>query len=123
MVHWVWADGKSCIVCIRGSGEKRLFIVVSVICLKGLPCFSDETTLVTVTRTEHLAGKDCIVATKCHEYCKGLANLTSFSKYFDHNIPCSGHLVMDTPVLAALCVFTLTNYVTILDVYKKTLQS
>ena len=52
MVHWVWADGKSYIVCIRlrGSGERRLFIVVSIICL---PCSSVETTLVTVTCTEH----------------------------------------------------------------------
>ena len=46
-----------------------------------------------------------------------LTNITSFSTYFDHNIPCSGHLVMDTPALAALCILTLTNYVTILDVY------
>ena len=53
MVHWVWADGKRCIVGILGSGEIRLFIVVIVICLKGLSCSSVETTLVTVTCSEH----------------------------------------------------------------------
>ena len=37
--------------------------------------------------------------------------------YVDHNMPCSGQLFMDTPALAALCVLTLTNYATILDVY------
>ena len=35
--------------------------------------------------------------------------------YFGHNMLCSGHLAMDTPALAALCVLTLTNYATILD--------
>ena len=33
-----------CIVWILGSGERRLFIVVIVTCLKGLPCSFVETT-------------------------------------------------------------------------------
>ena len=36
-----------------GSGERRQFIVVIVICLNGLLCSLVETTLVTVTSTEH----------------------------------------------------------------------
>ena len=94
-----------------------------VICLKGLSCSSVETTLVTVTCTDHRAGKDCNVTTKCMCIARDLTNLTGFSSYFDHNIPCSGHLVMDTPPLPVLYVLRLTNYVMILDVYKKTLQS
>ena len=35
-------------------------------------------------------------------------------------MPCSGDIVMDTPVLAALCERTLNNYVTNLDVYQNT---
>ena len=45
------ADGKSCIVCIRGSGERCLLLVVIVICMKGLSCSSVETMLVAVTCT------------------------------------------------------------------------
>ena len=43
--------------------------------------------------------------------------------YFDHNVPRSCHLVMDTPALTPLCVLTLTNYATIRDVSKKTFQT
>ena len=65
MVNWVWADGKSCIVCILGSGERRLFTVVSVTCLKSIPCYFFETPSVTVTCAEHRAGNDCTITTKC----------------------------------------------------------
>ena len=39
--------------CVLGSGERRLFIVVVVTCMKGLPCSFVETTSVTLTDTGH----------------------------------------------------------------------
>ena len=36
--------------------------------------------------------------------------------YFDHNMPRSCHLVMDSSALTPLCVLTLTKYATIRDI-------
>ena len=72
------------IVRILGSGERRLFIVVIVICLKGMLCSFVVTTSVTLTCTERWADKACTVTTTSiyvsyhgFHYCKNISRVSA----------------------------------------------
>ena len=84
MGHWVRADEKRCALCVhpRVQGETHIFIVVSVTCMKSLPCSFVETTSVTMAKNTEQARFALLRPHLC--VMQGISlpqeQLTSFSK-------------------------------------------